>query len=130
MSELVYLTVEQVITLYAGLFDCTERQAADQLRSREGLESALARPQFYAHYESADVSMQAAVLAEGIAETQPFIEGNKRTALAALALFLDMNGFALAASQQERVEWMLSLAEGAAAEALADRIRACRTPAR
>src|SRR5689334_8430294 len=113
MSEPIYLTAEQVFTLYAAVFDCTEQQAADQLRSRAGLESALARPQFYAHYEEADLAMQTAVLAHGIAETQPFIEGNKRTALACLALFLDLNGFTLTASQQERMEWMLSLAEGA-----------------
>lgn len=130
MSEPIYLTAEQVFTLYAAVFDCTEQQAADQLRSRAGLESALARPQFYAHYEEADLAMQTAVLAHGIAETQPFIEGNKRTALACLALFLDLNGFTLTASQQERMEWMLSLAEGAGAEALAERIRACLAPAK
>lgn len=76
MSETRYLTAEQVFTLYAAVFQCTEQQAEDQLRSRAGLESALARPQFYAHYEAADLAMQAAVLAHGIAETQPFIEGN------------------------------------------------------
>jgi prophage maintenance system killer protein len=56
-------------------------EALDQLRSRETLEGALGRPQSYAHYEEADLALQAAVLAHGIAETQPFIDGNKRTAL-------------------------------------------------
>ncbi|HLZ71895.1 MAG TPA: type II toxin-antitoxin system death-on-curing family toxin [Dehalococcoidia bacterium] len=130
MSEVVYLTTEQVFTLYSAIFECTQQQAAHQLRSRAGLESALARAQFYGHYEDADLAMQAAVLAQGIAETQPFIEGNKRTALACLALFLDLNGYRVTASQQERMEWMLSLAEGATAAALAERIRACLAPAR
>jgi death-on-curing protein len=129
MSEAEHLTAEHVFSLYAAVFACTEQQAEDQLRSRAGLESALARPQFYAHYEDADLATQAAVLAHGIAETQPFIEGNKRTALACLALFIDLNDHTLTASQQERMAWMLSLAEGASAEALAERIRACLAPA-
>jgi len=73
--------------------------------------------------------MQAAVLVHGIAETQPFVEGNKRTALTAMRAFLLLNGYTVTVSQQERMEWMLSLAEGATAEALAERLRACLAPA-
>lgn len=123
--ETIYLEIEDVLGFYADLFDCSLAQAGDQLRSSDGLESALARPQFYAHYEDADLAMQAAVLAHGIAETQPFVEGNKRTALATLRAFLLLNGYTVTASQHERMEWMLSLAEGATAEALAERICAC-----
>jgi death-on-curing protein len=128
MNSCLYLTAEQILTIYAGVFNCTERQASDQLRSRDALESALVRPQFYAHYEDADLAMQAAVLDHGIAETQPFTEGNKRTALATLALFVDFNGYTLTAEQPERMEWMLSLAEGTTAESLAARIRDCLAP--
>jgi len=52
------------------------------------LEAALARPASYALYEHADLSLQAAALAHGVAEGQFFIEGNKRVALAALHTFL------------------------------------------
>ncbi|MHB8576951.1 MAG: type II toxin-antitoxin system death-on-curing family toxin [Dehalococcoidia bacterium] len=123
------LTLTQVLSFYADLFDCTIQQAQDQLRSRDGLESALARPQFYAHYQEADLSQQAAVLAHGIAETQPFIEGNKRTALASMLTFLALNGFEVAASGEECAAWMLSLSAGATAEDLAERIRAALVPA-
>ncbi len=75
-AALQYLGVADVLTCYAEIFGCSLQQAADQLRSREGLESALARPQLYAHYEGADLAHQAAVLGHGIAETQPFVEGN------------------------------------------------------
>ena len=37
--------------------------ASDQLRDPAGLESALARPAMYAHYQEADLAMQAAILA-------------------------------------------------------------------
>jgi len=68
-------------------------------------------PSLLAHYEDADIARQAAVLAHGIAETQPFIEGNKRTALACLALFLDLNGYTVTASQHERIRACLAPAD-------------------
>jgi len=82
-SDVLYLTLEDVLALYAEVFSCTQREAAEQLRDSAGLESALARPSMYAQYPEADLAMQVAVLAHGIAEGQYFLEGNKRTALAA-----------------------------------------------
>ena len=89
----IYLTVEDVLGYYAEIFACTAQEAADQLRSRAVLEGALARPQHYAYYTGADLAMQAAVPAHGIAEGQPFIEGKKRTALASLRTFPLANGY-------------------------------------
>lgn len=125
---MVYLQAEDVVGFYREIFQCTYQEAADQLRSSEALESALARPQWYAHYQSADLAYQAAVLAHGIAKTQPLIEGNKRTALAALRAFLLSNGYQISASQQERAAWMLRLSEGMTPEELAGRIRASLDP--
>ena len=69
------------------------------------------RPSSYAFYQSGDLALQAAVLAHGIAEGQYFVDGNKRTALAAMHTFLVTNGFEIQASQQQRAQWMLDLAE-------------------
>ncbi len=125
----LYLTLEDVLALCAEIFSCTEREAADQLRDRGGLESALARPSMYAHYQAADLAMQAAVLAHGIAEGQYFVEGNKRTALAACLTFLRVNGHNLTASQEERARWILELSEGRAAEQrFAERLRSSLDP--
>jgi death-on-curing protein len=77
----------------------------------------------YAHYESADFAMQAAVLTVGIAETQPFVEGNKRTALAAMLTFIAINGFELLASQEERARWIIRLSADLDADGLATLIR-------
>ena len=99
------------------------QQAADQLRTREGLEGTLARPRTYAYYDAADLPMQAAVLAHGIAETQPFIDGNKRIALIALDTFLRVNGFRLTAPQMDRAQWILDLSSGLEPAQLAERIR-------
>src|SRR6266542_2175440 len=86
--------------------------ASDQLRDPAGLESALARPAMYAHYQEADLAMQAAILAHAVAEGQYFVEGNKRTAAAACLTFLRVNGHASTASQQELATWVLELSEG------------------
>jgi death-on-curing family protein len=87
--EPIYLTLEDVLELYVLIIGATAAEAADHLRNRDGLESALARPATYAHYEDADLALQAAVLAHGIAEGQLFIDGNKRTALVAMLTFLE-----------------------------------------
>jgi death-on-curing family protein len=120
----IYVGVDDILRLFADLFGCTDQQAGDQLRSRSGLEGALARPEWYAEYTQADLALQAAVLAHGIAEGQHFVEGNKRTALAAMLLFLDQNGYALTASQPERADWILDLSAGLRPEILAQRLRA------
>jgi death-on-curing protein len=84
-------------------------EARDQLRNPDGLEGALARPINYAHYQAADFAMQAAVLAVGIAETQPFVEGNKRAALAAMLTFIAINGFELNVTQEQLADWIIRL---------------------
>jgi hypothetical protein len=43
-KEVRYLTADDVIRLHADILGCTDREAADQLRSTDGLEGAIARP--------------------------------------------------------------------------------------
>ena len=79
--------------------------------------------------ERADVALQAAVLAHGIAELQPFVEGNKRTAELAFVTFLEENGYLLTASQPERAGWIEELSQGIPPERLVEHIRAAIVPA-
>ncbi len=83
----VYLELADALELYAAIIGGTVTQAGDQLRNSVGLEGALERPRSYAHYEAADLALQAAVLAHGIAESQTFVDGNKRLALVAMLTF-------------------------------------------
>jgi death on curing protein len=117
--EPVYLTLADVLELHALIIGATAAEAADQLRNRDGLESALARPETYAHYQDADLALQAAVLAHGIAEGQHFIDGNKRTALIAMLVFLEINGWRIEASDLELADWILSFSGGATPEVVA-----------
>jgi death-on-curing protein len=117
--EPVYLTLADVLELHALIIGATAAEAADQLRNRAGLESAIARPETYAHYQDADLALQAAVLAHRIAEGQQFIDGNKRTALIAMLVFLEVNGWRVEASDPELADWILSFSQGATPEAVA-----------
>jgi len=117
--EPIYLTLEDVLELHALIIDATAVEAADQLRNKAGLESALARPETYAHYQEADIALQATVLAHGIAEGQQFIDGNKRTALIAMLTFLEINDWHIEVSDRELADWILSLSAGATPEAVA-----------
>jgi death-on-curing protein len=117
--EPVYLTLADVLELHALIIGASAAEAADQLRNRAGLESAIARPETYAHYQDADLALQAAVLAHGIAEGQYFIDGNKRTALITMLVFLEINGWRIEASDPELADWILSFSRGTTPEAVA-----------
>ncbi len=86
------------------------------------MEGAIGRPEAYAHYQDADVVLQATVLAHGIAEGQQFIDGNKRTALIAMLAFLEVNGWRVEAWDPELADWILSFSRGATPESVAERV--------
>jgi death-on-curing protein len=86
--------------------------------------SALARPLQLASDGESDVAALAACYAWGMARNHPFIDGNKRTAFVALALFLLLNGHELVADDADCVLTMLGVAAGDIDEAtLADWVR-------
>jgi death-on-curing protein len=122
-TAFLYLDADDVVALYADIFNCTVDEAGDQLRSRSGLEGAVARPRGSCHVWGACVALQAAVLAQGIAESQVFVDGNKRTALISLLTFLDINGWMLDADDVALASWILDLSQGLSAEELAQRLR-------
>lgn len=127
-AEPVYLEFADALELYAAIVGGTTGQAADQLRDRAGLKSALGRPRNYALYEDADLALQAAALAHGIAESQTFIDGNKRLALIAMLTFLEINGFEVEASDPELAAWIIGLSTGTTPAELADVLRARARP--
>ena len=127
-----YPTLEDALDAFAMLFGCTRDVGRDQLLRPEALESALKRPQMHAHYQRADLALQAAVLAHGVAETQAFIDGNKRTAELVMLFFLDANGYALETSDEDEEDlaaWIIDLSEHVSLEGFADWIRERLTPA-
>jgi death-on-curing family protein len=103
-GDVAYLDVDDALEVFGASIGGTATQAADQLRDRAALAGALARPINYAQYEGADLALQAAMVAHGIAETQPFIDGNKRAALVVMLVFLELNGARVEATDRERAD--------------------------
>jgi death-on-curing protein len=91
-DEVRYLSLAEVEALHIAIM---ERMSAHPSPFRAGgeglLESAVMRPQMAAYYEGADLLRQAALLAVGISQAQA-LDGNKRTAFAAVDVFLRVNG--------------------------------------
>ncbi len=74
------------------------------LRDEGLLRSALARPQASFGGEDLYPTLfeKAAALAESLVRNHPFLDGNKRMALACLRVMLKMNGFQVIASQEAK----------------------------
>ena len=101
-----YLSVIEVLTIHGLLID--EFGGADGIRDFGALEAAVFRPQT-GYYE--DPIAEAAALFESLIQNHPFLDGNKRTALAAADVHLRMNGFELAGESLEHHKFIIGLIE-------------------
>jgi death-on-curing protein len=88
-----------------------EHGGSEGIRDQGLLESALARPQNQTAYGEPSVFDLAAAYAFGIICNHPFVDGNKRTGFLASYIFLDLNGWVLAAPEAEAVAAVLTLAQ-------------------
>jgi hypothetical protein len=52
-GEVAYLDTEDVLVLHREALGCSAAEARNRLRNRDGLESAVARPSWHAHYSGA-----------------------------------------------------------------------------
>lgn len=127
-GEPIYLELADALQLYAAIIGGTLAQVADQLRDQGALEGALSRPRSYDDYEDADIALQATVLAHGIAESQAFIDANKRLALVAMLTFLELSGYRLEASDPDLADWILSFSAGTTPQQLAPLVRDAMRP--
>ena len=96
-----YLTPEQVLFIHARLV--TETGGAHGVHDLGLLLSALARPQatFDGQDLYPDLFHKTGALMESLLQNHPFVDGNKRTAITASAMFLRLNGYRLKASNAE-----------------------------
>jgi death-on-curing protein len=105
-----YLSLGDVIALHALVM---ERTGASPMPLRDDglLESAIMQPQMAAHYADADTIHQAALLAVGISQAQAFMDGNKRTAFAAMDVFLRINDFRFQGDPIELAQMLEGIAD-------------------
>ena len=76
------------------------------------LESAVATPQatFGGEYLHNDLFEMSAAYAFHISENQPFLDGNKRTALTSALVFLDINGFIVIDQEMKLYQALIDIA--------------------
>ena len=87
---------------------------SDGVRDRGLLEAALARPlaSFGGELLYPTPFMRAAALLESLVRNHGFIDGNKRVAIMTTAFWLEREGFAIEASQDELYEKTMQAAQG------------------
>ena len=110
--EIEYLSLNEVLLLHARLIQATGGSRG--LRDLGLLESAVACPQatFAGEDLYPDLWAKAVALMHSLVLNHPFVDGNKRVALTAAGVFLDLNGCRLNATNQAAVELVLSVIAG------------------
>jgi len=107
-----YLSVGEVLDLYRRVIE--ETGGGFGLRDLPSLLSSLAQPRMT--FEGRDLypslAEKTAALGFSIVMNHPFLDGNKRTAHAAMEAFLQLNGYELSAAVDEQEKLLLGLAAG------------------
>ena len=111
MREPVWIDERDALALHDRLLAL--HGGAVGLRDPTLLNSALARPQqHFAYAESPNMFEMAAAYTGGIVRNHPFVDGNKRTGFVVGILFLELNGYTFAASEEEAARAVLELTSG------------------
>lgn len=116
MKRVRWLTAEAVAAIHEELI--ARYGGSTGVREAGLLRSAVARPQHLAAYGSGvTVPKLAAAYGWGLLRNHPFVDGNKRIALAAMVVFLDLNRWELTCSEAEETAMVLKAAAGETTEA-------------
>jgi death-on-curing protein len=108
MAEPAWIELDVVLAIHDE--QLAEHGGQPGVRDPGLLESALGRPRNQFAYGNTSITRLAASYAFGISRNHPFLDGNKRTSLVVAELFLELNGYALAASDAQCVTTFLQLA--------------------
>ena len=115
MKQPNWLLMDAVISVHGMLV--VEHGGAAGVRDQGLLESALARSQNRLAYDDkATIFDLAASYAYGLARNHPFVDGNKRIAITAAAMFLADNGYSFVPEKMDALKMFLALAAGEVAE--------------
>ena len=107
-SQDLYVLHNQLLARFGGL---------EGIRDEGLLESALYRPVQKFQYEpNSTLPELAASYSYGIARNHPFFDGNKRSALLAAIVFLEINGMKFNATEEEAVLETIALTAGEGTE--------------
>lgn len=108
-SEVIYLSLDDVLIIHT---DQIERYGGSHgIRDINLLESALFRPQSSFGGEDLYPNFfdKATVLVHSLLLNHAFVDGNKRTAIASLLVFLKLNTISLVCTQQELIDAAIAI---------------------
>jgi death-on-curing protein len=124
MKDIIFLTLVEVTEIHA---DQIKRYGGSSgIRDINLLSSAVAMPSatFSGSYLHGDIYEMAAAYAFHICQNHPFIDGNKRAALASALVFLELNGISISDLSGKLYDAMIALASGKLSKAeFADTLR-------
>ncbi len=112
MREPFFLTLAEVIVVHTNQIQRYGGQ--DGIRDLGLLESALAQPEasFAGEWLHNTLYEMAAAYAYHLCQNHPFVDGNKRTALACALVFLELNGVRVRDPKGRLKAAMLDIASG------------------
>ncbi|MCH5205601.1 MAG: type II toxin-antitoxin system death-on-curing family toxin [Oscillospiraceae bacterium] len=106
------LTEQQVVSAHSRMIEMTG--GIDGIRDKGMLNSALNSPfQTFGGKDLYPTLLEkAAVICHSIIADHPFVDGNKRTGIHVMLIFLELNGIELQCTENELVELGLGAASG------------------
>jgi death-on-curing protein len=112
MGAIVFLTLAEVIEIHTD--QIRRYGGCEGVRDMNLVSSAAAMPyaSFSGQYLHSDIYEMAAAYAFHFCQNHPFVDGNKRTALASALVFLELNGISISAQEWGLYDAIISLAEG------------------
>ncbi len=112
MSGVSFLEVYEVLLIHEDQINLYGGDAG--IRSLELLESAVNMPaiSFDGNYLHTTIFDKASAYIFHISQNHPFVDGNKRTALATGLVFLDLNGIELGKVNEELYDMMIQVSGG------------------
>lgn len=113
MLSIRFLSVDDILAIHRRMV--VEFGGDSGLRDRGLLESAIAMPRatFAGDFLHQSVPAMAAAYHYHLCSNHPFLDGNKRVAVASAEIFLLINGYELMASDDELIEITMSIAQSA-----------------
>lgn len=126
-----YLTSQQILAIHDQMIK--HFGGSDGIRDIGLLESAAARPQAsfdgVSMYET--IFDKAAALLHSLLKNHPFVDGNKRTAIASTGIFLKINKYRLMNQHEKALEFALKVENGSLSfEEIADWLKKYSIPTR
>lgn len=106
-----YLSIQQVLFIHTRVIDQTG--GAHGIRDLHLLQSALSRPKTtFDKKELYPTELEkSAALIESLVNNHPFIDGNKRTGITVMVMFLEINDKKIKATNQDIIELGLGIAK-------------------